>query len=71
MAKGARKAVSADTSEAEQRLRKILQGAFSGPPTSLKDIPKRNGESRSIARKKHYVSRASAKTAQPGKKSPA
>jgi hypothetical protein len=33
-------------SDTEQRLQKILQGAFSGPPTPLKDIPKRNGESR-------------------------
>src|ERR1700704_2677360 len=24
----------------------VLRGAFSGPPTPLKDIPKRNGESR-------------------------
>ena len=32
--------------ETEQRLQKILQGAFAGPPTPLKDIPKRNGESR-------------------------
>lgn len=32
--------------EADQRLRKALQGAFAGPPTPLKDIPKKNGESR-------------------------
>jgi hypothetical protein len=25
---------------------KILQGAFAGPPTPLKDIPKRNGDHR-------------------------
>lgn len=30
----------------EQRLQRILHGAFSGPPTPLKDIPKRNGTSR-------------------------
>jgi hypothetical protein len=36
----------------EQRLQKILQGAFSGPPTPLKDIPTRTGESRSLKRKK-------------------
>jgi hypothetical protein len=30
----------------EQRLQKILQGAFSGPPTPLKDIPTRWGEQR-------------------------
>jgi hypothetical protein len=33
-------------SETEQRLQAILRGAFSGPPTPLKEIPKRNGESR-------------------------
>jgi hypothetical protein len=32
--------------DTEQRLQSILAGAFSGPPTPLKDIPKRNGESR-------------------------
>jgi hypothetical protein len=35
---------------AQQRLDAILKGAFSGPPTSLKDIPKRDGESRSIGK---------------------
>jgi hypothetical protein len=40
--------------EAQQRLQKILQGAFSGPPTPLKDIPKMNGESRSLKRKKPH-----------------
>jgi hypothetical protein len=30
----------------EQRLQQILRGAFAGPPTPLKDIPKRNAESR-------------------------
>jgi hypothetical protein len=39
-------------SEETERLQKILQGAFNGPPTPLKDIPKRNGESRSLERKK-------------------
>jgi hypothetical protein len=38
--------------ETEQRLQKILQGAFSGAPTPLKDIPTREGESRSLKRKK-------------------
>lgn len=37
--------------ETEQRLQKILQGAFSGPPTPLKDIPTRSGESRKLERK--------------------
>jgi hypothetical protein len=34
------------TEETEQRLQKVFQGAFSGPPTPLKRIPKRNGEAR-------------------------
>jgi hypothetical protein len=38
--------------ETERRLQKILQGAFSGPPTPLKDIPTRSGESRKLKRKK-------------------
>jgi hypothetical protein len=32
--------------DATARLQKILQGAFSGPPTPLKDIPTRSGEQR-------------------------
>jgi len=32
--------------ERQQRLQAILHSAFAGPPTPLKDIPKRNGESR-------------------------
>jgi hypothetical protein len=35
-----------------RRLQKILQGAFSGPPTPLKDIPTRWGESRKLKSKK-------------------
>jgi hypothetical protein len=38
--------------EFEQRLRSLLHGAFSGPPTPLKNIPKRNGESRAVSKKK-------------------
>jgi hypothetical protein len=38
--------------ETEQRLQKMLQGAFSGPPTPLKDIPTRTGESRAVRKKK-------------------
>jgi hypothetical protein len=30
----------------QRRLQKILQGAFSGPPTPLKDIPTRDGKQR-------------------------
>ena len=35
----------------QDRLQKILKGAFSGPPTPLKDIPTRHGESRKFERK--------------------
>jgi hypothetical protein len=38
--------------ETEQRLQKMFKGAFSGPPTPLKDIPTRDGESRKLRRKK-------------------
>jgi hypothetical protein len=38
--------------ETDQRLQKLLQGAFNGPPTPLKDIPTKTGESRSLKRKK-------------------
>jgi hypothetical protein len=38
--------------DSDERLSKILRGAFSGPPTPLKAIPKRNGESRRIGKKK-------------------
>jgi hypothetical protein len=41
-----------EANESGQRLQKILQGAFSGPPTPLKDIPTKTGESRSLKRKK-------------------
>ncbi len=37
--------------EAQQRLRAILKGAFSGSPTPLKAIPRQNGAVRAIARK--------------------
>jgi hypothetical protein len=38
--------------DTEQRLKKILEGAFNGPPTPLKDIPTRDGESRAVRKKK-------------------
>jgi hypothetical protein len=38
--------------ENSERLQAILRGAFAGPPTRLKDIPKRNGGSRKSKRKK-------------------
>jgi len=37
--------------EAKRRLRKILKGAFAGPPTPLKNIPTRSGESRAPVKK--------------------
>jgi hypothetical protein len=37
-------------SDAKQRLGTILRGAFDGPPTPLKDIPTRGGESRQLRR---------------------
>jgi hypothetical protein len=36
----------------DRRLQRMLQGAFAGPPTPLKDIPKKNGESRAKQHKK-------------------
>jgi hypothetical protein len=47
--------------EIEQRLKKVLRGAFAGPPTPLKDIPKKTGESRVVRR--GAASAASARTA--------
>jgi hypothetical protein len=38
--------------DSDQRLQKILQGAFSGPPTPLKDIPTRWGKLRASPKKK-------------------
>jgi hypothetical protein len=38
--------------ETDQRLQKILQGAFAGPPTPLKDIPTRWGEQRAERKEK-------------------
>jgi hypothetical protein len=45
-----REQMTADDSE--QRLQKILEGAFAGPPTPLKEIPTRDGERRA-ERKDH------------------
>jgi hypothetical protein len=44
--------------ETARRLQRILQGAFAGAPTPLKDIPKKSGESRSLKRKKPQRKRA-------------
>jgi len=49
--------------ETQQRLRNILQGAFSGPPTPLKRIPKKSGESRAI--KGRGASGANVRSARP------
>ena len=49
--------------ETEERLRKALAGAFRGPPTPLKDIPKRGGESRKV--KAASASAATSKSARP------
>jgi len=49
--------------ETRQRLRKILRGAFSGPPTPLKAVPTKQGKPR--AKKASSASRATAKTERP------
>jgi hypothetical protein len=38
--------------ETARHLGAILQGAFAGPPTPLKDIPTRHGKTRKLERKK-------------------
>jgi hypothetical protein len=38
--------------DSEQRLQRLLQGAFAGPPTPLKDVPKKSGELRAPKTKK-------------------
>jgi len=53
--------------ETEQRLQRLLRGAFAGSPTPLKDIPKKNGESRQ--KRLSGASVASAKTASKRRKS--
>jgi hypothetical protein len=50
-----------DKQESAHRLDAILRGAFSGSPTPLKDVPKKNGESR--VSKVRGVSDATARTA--------
>jgi hypothetical protein len=35
----------------QQRLQQILQGAFAGPPTPLKDIPTQEGKKRRVGPK--------------------
>jgi hypothetical protein len=53
--------------EIQRRLDTSLRGAFSGPPTPLKDIPTRVGESRK-KRRTSGASSASARTVSPRKK---
>jgi hypothetical protein len=38
--------------QTRRRLQKVLRGAFDGPPTPLKDIPKKGGVSRAKAKKR-------------------
>jgi hypothetical protein len=45
-------AKSASDAVAQERLQQILQGAFAGPPTPLKDIPTEEGKARRLKRKK-------------------
>ena len=55
-----------ESDDDQRRLAATLRGAFAGPPTPLKDIPKRNGESRQKAKvKSGSSSAASAKSARP------
>jgi len=49
--------------ETQRRLKSALRGAFRGPPTPLKRIPKKSGESRAI--KARSASGANARNAQP------
>jgi len=52
--------------DVQQRLSRILGGAFSGPPTPLKAIPKKDGTARSL--KSPRAGSATAKTVRQGKK---
>jgi hypothetical protein len=54
-----------DQEKTELRLQPILRGAFGGAPTPLKDIPKRNGESRAELPINGADAAANARTAQP------
>jgi hypothetical protein len=47
--------------ESQSRLERLLRGAFAGPPTPLKDIPKKSGGSRQ--KRANGASAASAKNA--------
>jgi hypothetical protein len=43
---------------ANDRLKRMLQGAFAGPPTPLKDIPTKDGGSRVSPRRKKAKKRS-------------
>jgi hypothetical protein len=45
-----------------ERLQKILQGAFAGSPTPLKEIPTRHGKTRKLERKSPQRRRRRRKT---------
>jgi hypothetical protein len=55
--------------ETAERLNAILKGAFGGPPTPLKAIPKKDGTARSL--KSPRAGSSTAKTVRRGKKSQA
>jgi hypothetical protein len=58
--------------ETQARLDVLMRGAFSGPPTELDAIPKKNGQLRSRAQRKRSISSsdANAKNDAPRKKNP-
>jgi hypothetical protein len=53
----------AKAKESKDRLQELLRGAFAGAPTPLKDIPKKDGETRSVAKK----AKAKKRKKKPGK----
>jgi hypothetical protein len=38
--------------ETARRLRRVLEGAFAGPPTPLKDVPTRSGKRRKLGKRR-------------------
>jgi len=50
--------------ETQRRVKAALRGAFSGPPTPLKDIPKKRGESR-LSKAKAKSKKMPGKTGKP------
>lgn len=47
----ATKSKNGPSKDEARNLTAMLRGAFAGPPTPLKDIPTRKGESRAVKRK--------------------